>query len=138
MDTKTIEKDLLALETRFWKAIQDGDADAAMKLTDDACIVAGAQGVATLDRKGLAAMMQAPNYTLHEFEIDDDFQVRLVTDDVAVVAYKVWEKLTVDGKPVELDAADSSVWVRRNGTWVCALHTESIAGDPFGRDRRPT
>jgi hypothetical protein len=29
-----------------------------------------------------------------------------------------------------------STWVRRNGGWVCALHTESILGDPFGRDKR--
>jgi hypothetical protein len=27
--------------------------------------------------------------------------------------------------------------VRRGGRWVCALHTEAIAGDPYGRDRRP-
>ena len=25
--------------------------------------------------------------------------------------------------------------MRRNGKWLCALHTESVAGDPFGRDR---
>jgi len=23
--------------------------------------------------------------------------------------------------------------VRRGGRWLCAAHTESIAGDPFGR-----
>ena len=34
-----------------------------------------------------------------------------------------------------LDAADSSTWVRRDGRWLCAMHTEAIAGDPFGRDR---
>jgi hypothetical protein len=62
-------------------------------------------------------------------------QVRLLRDDVAIVAYQVYEELTVDGKPVTLDAADSSTWVRRNGRWLCALHTEAIAGDPFGRDR---
>ncbi len=39
-------------------------------------------------------------------------------------------------KPVELDAADASTWVRRSGKWLCALHTESIAGDSYGRDRR--
>ena len=42
----------------------------------------------------------------------------------------------VDGKPTKLEALDSSVWVRRDGKWVCALHTETLAGDPFGRDRR--
>jgi hypothetical protein len=36
----------------------------------------------------------------------------------------------------KLDAADSSTWVRRNGRWLCALHTEAILGDPFGRDRQ--
>lgn len=58
--------------------------------------------------------------------------------DVAVLAYKVHEHLTVDGQPVSVDAADSSTWVRRDGRWVCALHSESIVGDPFGRDRRDT
>ena len=61
--------------------------------------------------------------------------VRMLTDDVAVIAYKVHEDLTADGEPVKLDAADTSIWVRRAGRWVCAVHTESIAGDPFGRER---
>ena len=45
----------------------------------------------------------------------------------------VHEELTVGGKPVVMDATDASV--QRNGKWLCALHTESVAGDPFGRDR---
>ena len=107
-----------------------------MRLTDDQCIVAGAQGVSSIDSKSLAVMMQRASYTLEEFELKDDAQVRMLGDDVAILAYKVHEELTVDGKPVILDAADASTWVRRRGHWVCALHTESIAGDPFGRDRR--
>jgi hypothetical protein len=63
-------------------------------------------------------------------------QVRAVTDDVAVVAYKVKEQLTVEGKPLTFEAADASTWVRRDGRWMCALHTEAIIGDPFGRDRQ--
>jgi hypothetical protein len=31
--------------------------------------------------------------------------------------------------------ADASPWVQRDRRWVCALHTESIAGDPFGRGK---
>jgi hypothetical protein len=59
-----------------------------------------------------------------------------VTDDVAVLAYKVHEELTVEGKKVSFDAADASTWVKRKGQWLCALHTESLSGDPFGRDRQ--
>jgi catechol 2,3-dioxygenase-like lactoylglutathione lyase family enzyme len=42
----------------------------------------------------------------------------------------------VDNVEDEVDAEDASTWVRRNDHWVCALHTESLKGDPFGRDRR--
>ena len=136
MATRTIEAELLALESRYWQALKDQDVDAATRLTDEPCILIGSQGVGLIDRKTLAAMMKSPNYTLDHFELKDDAQVRLLGDDVAIVAYNVHEELTVEGKPVTLDAADASTWVRRNGRWLCALHTEAIIGDPFGRDRQ--
>jgi uncharacterized protein (TIGR02246 family) len=129
------EKHLQALERQYWQALKDGDAETAVRLTDDPCIVTGAQGVARIDRKALAAMFNTANYELKDFTVHD-MQVRMLSDDVAIVAYKVREDLDVDGQSVTLEAADASTWVRRNGQWVCALHTESIAGDPFGRDRR--
>jgi len=137
MTTKQVEDELVELEKQYWQALKDNDIDAAMRLTDDSCFVAGAQGVARLDKQKLSAMMKGASYTLKSFRLSDDVQVRLLRDDVAIVAYKVHEELTVDGQPVSLDAADASTWVRRDGKWVCALHTESISGDPFGRDRRP-
>ena len=138
MAGRTIEQELIGLEKQYWQAIKDKDADTAMRLSDDPCIVTGAQGVGRLDRSTLAGMMKTASYTLNDFTISDDAQVRLLGDDVAVLAYNVHEELTVEGKPVTLDAADASTWVRRNGRWVCALHTESLKGDPFGRDRRAT
>jgi uncharacterized protein (TIGR02246 family) len=110
------------------------DVDAAMRLTDEECIVTGAQGVGRISRQSMSQMLKSAPYTLHDFELKDP-EVRQLRDDVAILAYKVHEELTVDDKPVKVDAADASTWVRRGGRWVCALHTESIAGDPFGRDR---
>jgi ketosteroid isomerase-like protein len=131
-----IEAKLVDFEKQYWQAIKDRDVPAAMRLTDDPCIVTGAQGVARITRTAFAGMLQAGGWTLHEFTLSD-VQVRLLGDDVAVLAYKVKERLTVDGKPLSLEAADSSTWVRREGEWMCALHTEALLGDPFGRDRRP-
>jgi hypothetical protein len=136
MAIQAVEQELLDLEKQYWQAIKDKDVDAALRLSDDFCIVVGAQGVNRIDRQTLARMAKTAPYTLHDFKIADA-QVQLVRDDVAVLAYKVREELTVDGKPMTLDAADASTWVRRNGRWVCALHTESLSGDPFGRDRLP-
>jgi hypothetical protein len=133
--TTTMEKELVDMERQFWQAIMDKDVNAAMELTDSSCVVAGASGVASIDRKAFAGMLNSSTWTLNEFEFVGDVQVSSLTDDVAVVAYKVKEQLTVDGKPLTLEAADASTWVRRDGRWMCALHTEAILGDPFGRDR---
>jgi hypothetical protein len=61
--------------------------------------------------------------------------VQQLTTDVFAIAYKVTERLIVDGQELTLVANDASVWMKRGGGWVCSLHTESPAGDPFGRDR---
>jgi hypothetical protein len=137
MASATVEQELLGLERKYWQAIKDRDVDAALELTDDPCIVAGAQGIAKLDHAAMTKMMDQEMYTLDEFELDGA-QVRMLADDVAIIAYKVHEKLTVQGKPVDLHASDCSTWIRRDGSWRCALHTEALTGDPFGRDRRPS
>ena len=137
MATKTIEKELLTLERRYWKALKERDLDTALSLTDDPCIVVGSQGVGCVDHSTYSSMMDDATWEILDFSIGDDVQVR-VTGDTAVLAYTVHEKLKVDGAPLTIDAADSSTWVRRDGKWVCTLHTESILGDPFGRDRAKT
>ena len=131
----TVEKEILDLEKRFWKSLKDKDIDAAMQLTDDPCIVSGAQGVARIDKQTFAKLMTTATWILHDFDIKE-VQVQPLSDDVVVIGYKVHEDLTVNRQPLTLDAADASTWVRRNGRWVCALHTESVTGDPFGRDRQ--
>jgi len=130
-----LAKELLDLEKKFWTAIKDNDVDAALQLSYEPCVVAGAQGVARVDKKTFAKMMATDAWTLDDFEIRD-VQVQQLSDDVAIIGYKVHEELTVDGKPVTLDAADASTWVKKDGRRLCALHTESLIGDPYGRDRR--
>lgn len=137
MPTKTAKpskKQLIELEQQYWQALKDQDVDAALKLTDDPCIVTGAQGVASVDKERFTSMMSDASWTLEGFSLQD-VQVRVLNDDVAIVAYKVREELTVDGKPLTLEAADASTWKRKGSKWVCALHTEALSGDPFGRDR---
>jgi uncharacterized protein (TIGR02246 family) len=135
MTTTTREQEIIDLETRFWDAIRDGDAEAASSLVSEQCLVTGAQGHAVIDRAMFAKMMEAPSWTLHEYTFTKP-KVIFPSDDVAIIAYKVTEKLTVEGKPLTLEATDASTWVHQNGQWLCALHTESVLGDPFGRDRR--
>jgi ketosteroid isomerase-like protein len=130
-----LERDLMSLENRYWQAVKDRDVEGAMRLTADPCIVAGAQGVARVDLKDFAGIMDKSKYTLHDFELSEP-KVEQLGDDVAILAYRVHEELTVDGKRMSIDCSDASAWIRRDGHWLCALHTESLKGDPYGRDRR--
>jgi ketosteroid isomerase-like protein len=127
--------ELLELERQYWRAIQSQDYETALRLTDDPCIVTGAQGAARLDQQTFRRMLTDADYTLRDFMIEDDAEVRQLSDDVAVLAYTVRQQLTVDGEPLAFHATDASTWVRRGDRWVCALHAEAIISDPFGRDR---
>lgn len=138
MATKTVEREVLDLEKQYWRAIKNRDMDAALRLTDDPCLVASAQGVRRLDRQTFMSMMKAMPSTLQDFDVRDGAEVRLLSDDVAIVAYTVYEALTTPaGKALTLDAADTSTWVRRDGRWRCAMHTETILGDPLASKGEP-
>jgi hypothetical protein len=137
MNTLGREQELFDVEKRFWDAMQQKDARVAEQMTDNNCIVVGAQGVSEIDRKTMAKLTTEGQWELKQYTFDQkNAHVRFIDDDVAIVAYKVNERVVVDGKTLPIEANDSSVWVRRDGAWLCALHTESLAGDPYGRDRR--
>jgi len=137
MTTATRTKELLDYERRFWDAMREKDGEAAAEMTHDSCIVVGAQGVSAVDKDTMARLTIEGDWEIEKYTFDESSaQVQFLNDDVALVAYNVKEKLTVDGKPVNLDANDASVWIRKNGEWQCAMHTESVAGDPYGRDRK--
>jgi len=134
--TTRIDTEILDLERRYWEAMRARDVRTAVSLTEFPCLIAGASGVRSVDQATYEKMMTGASWRIHEFEIEDGAEVRQLTDDVAVIVYRVREEMTVEGKAVTLQAADSSVWVRRGDGWRCAMHTESVAGDAFGRDQQ--
>ena len=43
------EQELIDVERQFWNAMQEKDAVTASKLTDEQCVIVGAQGVSAID-----------------------------------------------------------------------------------------
>jgi hypothetical protein len=128
---------LLEQERRFWDAIQRKDGPATARMIADGCLITGAQGVSSISPTIMEKLTVEGNWTIERYEIDDSSVQELRIDsETAIIAYSVTEELLVAGERLNLRANDASVWVRRNGEWLCALHTESVAGDPFGRERR--
>lgn len=129
---------LLDLERAFWTAMKNRDALAVGRMTSEECTIVGASGVTAIDSRTMARLVGSAPYELREYMINGSkARITHLSDDMVAIAYPVHEKLEVEGKDVELEAFDASVWRREHGQWTCVLHTESIAGDAFGRDRTP-
>jgi hypothetical protein len=135
--TKADEKKIIDLEQRFWRTMVDKDTEASVAMLPEESIVAGPQGAAVLTRDDFRSMARQGEslWQLKSFRLDD-VRVIFPVEDVAVIAYTVTEEMEVEGKPLTLKAADATTWVRQDGEWLAALHTESVIGDPFGRDRK--
>ena len=130
------DQELLALERQYWDALKDRDTRTIGRLTPEDSTVAGASGVAGVDPRSIVKMIESAQYRIKDYRIDPQTtRINRLCDDVVALTYGVHEDLEVDGKPVKLDAFDMSVWKHYENGWACVLHTESIKGDAFGRDR---
>jgi ketosteroid isomerase-like protein len=137
MTRQTIsDQELLAIERQYWDALKDRDARTVGRLTAEDCTVAGASGVSGFDPPSIRKFVDAATYTIRDYRIDPQtMRINRLCDDVVSIAYGVHEDLEVEGKPVKVDAFDTSVWKKGENGWTCVLHTESLKGDPYGRDR---
>ena len=135
--TRTIsDQELLALERSYWDALKDHDFRTISRLTAENSTVAGASGVAGVDPRSIQKQIESAPYTIKDYRIDPQtVRINRLCDDTVAISYGVHEDLEVEGKPVKLDAFDMSVWKLTDNAWTCVLHTESIKGDAFARDR---
>jgi len=133
----SIDEEIIAAEREYWDSMITKDPEVATRLTDNESLIVGAQGVSTVTSKNIGEMVKSDGWKLKKYDFSD-VKVMSPAQDVAIIAYHVREELEVEGKPLTLEANDSTTWVRKGGKWVSAAHTESVAGDPFGRNRKAT
>ena len=119
------KQQIIDLETRFWQAIKDKDVPTAQAMIADRSLTTGPSGTTQMNPEKFGRLMREAPWTLDQFELSD-FDVIFPAEDVAVIAYKVHETGEMEGKPMDMIAADSTVWARDGDSWKCALHTETI------------
>ena len=122
----TATKDeIVALEKDYWDAIKRKDGKRTAQLSGKLALTTGARGVARIPKAKMGKMTEEGNWTLESYAFDD---VEVVTpaDDVAIIAYTVRQKVTMDGKQQELRAADASTWIRGANGWECHAHSETF------------
>jgi hypothetical protein len=126
----TPSKTLIELENKFWQAIVDEDADAAVELLNEPSVLVGAHGAMKFDHEAYRKMTVNPAKKLTRFELSD-VEVVFPNDATAVLTYRVKQHVSEKGKPGDAvqEMNDSSTWIKNGSDWKCVMHTETPAGE---------
>lgn len=120
-----MENQILELEKKYWKGMEEGTFEIVNDLTRFPCIVAGKDGVKSVDKESFKKMFNsAEGRQLKVLGISGS-ETQTINEDSAVIAYLIELEYQVDGQKSAAQCACTSTWVRENGKWVCAMHTES-------------
>lgn len=131
MAAKPSKDDIIALEKSYWDAMKSKDGQRTAELSGNTSLVSGAKGVMSIDKSKMGKMTEEGAWTLEEYQFDD-VQVSIPSEDVAIIAYTVKQKVTMNGKKQEMHAADMSIWLRTKDVWHCHAHSETMLGEQPG------
>jgi hypothetical protein len=128
MSASPTKEEIIALEKEYWDAMKRKDGKRTAELSGQAAVVTGAKGVMTIAKDKMGKMTEEGNWTLEDYRFDD-VQFVSPAPDVAIIAYTVKQKVTMDGTKQDLRAADSSTWIRGANGWECHAHSETFLQD---------
>ena len=126
MGKSTQQTEIEALEHAFWKSIVDRNSEAALAILCEPALMVSSHGAMKFDHAGYRKMAEDPNHGLLEYTISN-MQVLCPTPDTAIATYDVHQVTEAKGEQMDMDATDSSTWVKVAGKWRCVIHTESPA-----------
>ncbi|MDF2120123.1 nuclear transport factor 2 family protein [Roseiarcaceae bacterium H3SJ34-1] len=120
--------EIIALERSYWDAMKKKDGRRAAELSGENSIVTGARGVMIIAKDKMGKMTEDGSWTLDDYAFDK-VEVSTPAENVAIIAYTVRQKVTMNGKAQDLKAADSSTWIRGSNGWECHAHSEAFLND---------
>jgi len=130
------KQQVIDLEKRFWQSIKDKEVATARSMIAEESLVTGPFGTMRVDPAKFAEMMEKAPWTLERFEFSD-VDVIFPSEAVAVITYKVHQTGEMENRPMDMVAANSTVWTGEGKDWKVALHTETILKDSKERQHEP-
>ncbi len=115
-----MKTEISKLERKYWDAMIGHDYETVRDLTKFPCIVAGKQGVMSVDEPAYKNMFEQGGGKRMKVNSISDEQVE-TGEDHALIAYLI--ELDYDGKAMK--CACTSTWIKDDEKWRCAMHTES-------------
>lgn len=123
---KTPSTTLVNLEKKFWQSMVDNDTDTALSLLEEPALMVSSHGAMKFDHAGYKKMAEHGTMIVKSFRLSD-MEVVFPQDDTAILIYNVQQTLSPrqGGESITQEMMDSSVWVRTDDSWRCAMHTET-------------
>jgi ketosteroid isomerase-like protein len=119
-----LKHELLAQERAYFDAVRTKDESTILRLTADGCLVTDRSGIRVIDGRTVHETLESAGGSTARYEIDESrAEAVAVTDEVAVLSYRL-RTASDGGTPAE--TYDTTVWLRANGGWLCAAHTETL------------
>ncbi len=115
-----MENDILRLEKPYWEGMSAHDYETVKDLTKFPCIVAGKNGVMSVDEPDFKKMFEQGDGKKLKVKGISDEQIQ-TGNDHAMIGYLI--ELDYDGNTMQ--CACTSTWIKDGGKWLCAMHTES-------------
>ena len=124
-NTTAMKNEILELEKQYWAAMAAHDLNTVTKLTHFPCILTAKNGVREVDEKAFQeGFEQAKEMEMKIVGITDE-KVQMLSDDYGIIGYTVEIEHVVKAETTRSKAACSSAWIKEEGEWKCALHTET-------------
>jgi len=115
-----MKTEISKLERKYWDAMNKQDYETVKDLTKFPCLVAGKRGVMSVDEPAYKKMFEQGAGKKMRIKNIADEQIE-TAEDHALIAYVI--ELDYDGEAMK--CACTSTWVKEEGSWRCAMHTET-------------
>lgn len=116
-----MENQILELEKKYWHGMESHDFQTVKDLTFFPCLVAGKNGVSSVDEATYQKMFESGKDKQTKVLNISSVESQIIQETTAIIAYLI--ELAYDGK--SMSCACTSTWVKDNDHWRCAMHTES-------------
>lgn len=118
-----METEIFNLEKKYWQGMEDHQYETVKNLTHFPCIIAGRNGVQSVDEPSFKKMFESGEGDKIKVLGYLDVISQLPTQQTAVTAYVIELLDTKENKSVKCSC--TSTWIKENDRWLCMLHTET-------------
>ena len=107
----------------------DGKARIATGMLTEPAVMVSGHGTLKFDHATYEKMAAKDEYRLVDFTLSK-MDVVFPRDDLAIATYHASQTMEKEGRPIEMEAFDTSTWIRLHEGWKCVAHTESLQTPP--------